>query len=336
MRRVFTPGKVLLALAAAVAVAVVLLLVLPDKDVYIFLPDNPHSVEPLITVRNAKPADGRGGIYFVDIIVKQPSFLERWFPGLFHDGASIVPAEAVNPTGLSERDRRRASLQMMTRSQQLAAAVALKAAGYDVEVTDQGAFVVQVIPGTPAARVLHPSDVIVEIDGRRVGTLSQLRSILAEKEPGDEVSVVVRRGGKPLRFDLTLASDPADPKRAVMGVLVEQSANIKLPFPVEIDTGNVGGPSAGLAMALGLLEKLGRDVDHGKRVAATGEIELDGTVGPVGGIKQKTIGARNDGVDVFLVPAGDNAREAARYADGMRVVPVRSFQQALQALATTR
>jgi Lon-like protease len=334
LRRLFTPGKVLLALAAAVTAVVVLLLVLPDKDTYIFLPDDPHSVEPLISVRNGKHPNDGGGIYFVDIIVKQPSFLERWFPGLFHDGASVVPAEAVNPTGLSENDRRRASLQMMTRSQRLAAAVALRAAGYRVRVSDQGAFVAQVIPGTAAARDLHPSDVIVEVAGERVGALSELRAILAEKEPGDEVSVVVRRAGKPLRFDLTLGSDPSDRSRAVMGVLVEQSANIRLPFPVEIDTGNVGGPSAGLAMALGLMEKLGRDVDHGKKVAATGEIELDGTVGPVGGLKQKTIGARNGGIQVFLVPAGDNAREAQRYADGMRVVPVRSFQQALQALAT--
>jgi Lon-like protease len=335
LRRLFTPGKVLLALAAVAAAVLVVLLVAPDRDSYIFLPDDPHSVEPLITVEDGKQPDDRGGIYFVDIIVKQPSFLERWFPGLFHDGASIVPAEAVNPTGLSEGDRRRASLQMMTRSQQLAAAVALRAAGYKVRVTDQGAFVAQVIPGTAAARDLHPSDVIVQIDGQRVGTLTRLRSLLAEKKPGDTISVVVRRDGKPLSFDLTLGADPTDAKRAVMGVLVEQSANIHLPFKVSIDTGNVGGPSAGLAMALGLMEKLGRDVDRGREVAATGEIELDGTVGPVGGIKQKTIGARKAGIQVFLVPAGDNAREAARYADDMRVVPVKSFQQALRALATT-
>ncbi|HEV8251473.1 MAG TPA: PDZ domain-containing protein [Gaiellaceae bacterium] len=335
MRRLFTPGKVLLALAAVLVAAAVLFLVLPDKDVYIFLPDEPHAVEPLITVQNGENPDNRGGIYFVDVIVKQPSFAERFFPGVFHNGASVVPANAVNPTGLSERERRRASLQMMSRSQRLAAAVALRAAGYPVRVTEQGAFVVQVLPGTPAARALQPSDVIVEIDGVRVGTLAKLRALLATKKPGDRVSVTVRRGGKPLEFDLTLAADPSDPKRAVMGVLVEQAANIRLPLKVQIDTGNVGGPSAGLAMALGLLEKLGRDVDHGRRVAATGEIELDGSVGPVGGIKQKTIGAREAGIQVFLVPAGDNAREASRYADGMRVVPVRSFQQALQALATT-
>ena len=335
MRRLFTPGKVLLAFGAVVVLALVLVLVLPDRDAYIFLPDEPHAVEPLISVRNGVKPDGRGGIFFVDIIVKQPSLAERYFPELFHDGASLVPAHAVNPTGLSEGDRRRASLRMMSRSKRVAAAVALRAAGYRVRVTQEGAFVVQVIPGTAAARDLHPSDVIVEVDGVRVGTLAKLRGLLAAKKPGDRISLVVRRDGKPRRFVLTLGADPSDKTRAVMGVLIEQAANIHLPVKVEIDTGNVGGPSAGLAMALGLLEKLGRDVDNGRRVAATGEIGIDGSVGPVGGIKQKTIGAREAGIQLFLVPAGDNAREASRYAEGMRIAPVRSFQQALQVLATT-
>jgi PDZ domain-containing protein len=83
-----------------------------------------------------------------------------------------------------------------------------------------------------------------------------------------------------------------------------------------------------------VLEELGRDVDDGMRVAVTGELELDGDVEPVGGLKQKTIGAKRSGVDVFLVPAGENAAEARRYAEGIRIVPVRNFQQALRALAT--
>jgi Lon-like protease len=103
---------------------------------------------------------------------------------------------------------------------------------------------------------------------------------------------------------------------------------------VKIDAGNVGGPSAGLAFALDVLEELGKDVDRGCRVAATGEIGLDGSVGPVGGLEQKTIGAKRAGAKVFLVPAGDNAEEARRYADGLRIIPVRTFQQALRRLAT--
>ena len=103
---------------------------------------------------------------------------------------------------------------------------------------------------------------------------------------------------------------------------------------VSIDANGVGGPSAGLAFALDVMEELGRNVDGGHKIAATGEIFLDGPVGPIGGVKQKTIGARRAGVDAFLVPAGDNAREARKYAHGLRIIPVKSFQQALRALAT--
>jgi PDZ domain-containing protein len=103
---------------------------------------------------------------------------------------------------------------------------------------------------------------------------------------------------------------------------------------VKIDTGNIGGPSAGLAFALEVMEKLGRDVDRGHKVAATGEIFLDGQVGPIGGVRQKIFGARKAGVDIMLVPAGDNARIARQYAGPVRVIPVKSFRQALHALAT--
>jgi PDZ domain-containing protein len=108
---------------------------------------------------------------------------------------------------------------------------------------------------------------------------------------------------------------------------------VKLPLQVRINTGEVGGPSAGLAFALDVLNELGRDVDRGNKVVASGELHLDGSVGAVGGIKQKTIGARRAGADVFLVP-GDNEREARRHAGGLRVIAVNSFRQALRSLAT--
>jgi PDZ domain-containing protein len=103
---------------------------------------------------------------------------------------------------------------------------------------------------------------------------------------------------------------------------------------VSIDAGNVGGPSAGLAFALEVMEKLGRRVDRGYKVAATGQIDLNGAVTPIGGVRQKIFDAREADVDVFLVPAGENARIAQSYAHGIRVIPVKSFQQALHALAT--
>ena len=118
----------------------------------------------------------------------------------------------------------------------------------------------------------------------------------------------------------------------MIGVLVEPAADIRLPIDVSIDAGNIGGPSAGLAFALDVMEKLGKDVDHGNKIAATGELALDGSVLQIGGIKQKTIGARAAGVDAFLVPV-DNAAEAREHADGLRIVPVTTVSQAVKALA---
>ena len=319
-------GLVLLALLAG-------FLLLAPSDDYLFLPNRAKPVAPLVTVEGEKPARPPGRIYFVDVLVRRATRFEELFPEV-HDGASLVPENAINPTGLSDSARRSTSLQQMDRSQEIAAAVALEQAGYDVEATPAGALVEAVIPDTPAAGVLRATDVIVEADGKVVRTPGDLRRALEPVEPGDEVTVEYVRDEK--RETATLETLPAreQPGRAAIGVFVSQEADIELPVDVTIDSGSIGGPSAGLPFALEILEKLGRDVDHGLNVAATGEIELDGTVAPVGGLKQKTIGAKKAGVDVFLVPAGDNAQEARRYANGLKIVPVKSFQQALRALAT--
>ena len=132
----------------------------------------------------------------------------------------------------------------------------------------------------------------------------------------------------------TIAS-PDDPSKAIIGILVDQDARIELPFDVDIDLGRVGGPSAGLPFALEIARQLGRDVTGGCRIAATGALALDGTVIPIGGIKQKTIGARRADVDYFLVPEGENAEDAGENAGDLEILPVESFQQALRLLTTT-
>jgi Lon-like protease len=148
------------------------------------------------------------------------------------------------------------------------------------------------------------------------------------------VSLGVRRGDRLRRFQFRTIADPRDHERAFIGIALEQAVEIELPLDVRIETGDVGGPSAGLAFALDIVDELGRDVDGGLKIAVTGELELDGDVAPVGGLEQKTIGARRSDVDVFVVPAGENAAEARRHAGDLRIVPVRTFQQALRALAT--
>ena len=330
MRRL-TPSRLALAGCGLLAAVGVALWVTPSGS-YIFLPDKAHRVEPLVDVEGGKPPKDGGGIYFVDVFVRKATVLEKLFPGL-HDGSTVVPASAVRPPGISDSARRRADLHAMSRSHTIAAAVALRTLGYRVVSRPSGALIVHVVPGAPAAGKLRPGDVVVRVDGRPVRTPADLRRELGRGPPGTRVRLGVRRGSALREIALATAADPSD-RRPVIGVIVEQEADVRLPIDVEIRSGDIGGPSAGLPFALDILEELGRDVDRGHRIAATGEIELDGRIEPIGGIRQKTIGVKRAGVDIFLVPAGDNAREAIRYADGLRIIPVRNFQQALRALAT--
>jgi Lon-like protease len=287
-----------------------------------------------VKVEGAKPAMEGGGIYFVDVIIRKSSLLEELLSPLRPDGAELVPAEAIVPPGTDFEERRRQNLRQMDRSQEIAAAVALKELGRDVGSDPAGALVVAVAPDAPADGKLEATDVIVSVDGKPVKTPDDLRRLVGDRKPGDQVRIGVRSGGAVRTEVLSTIESPEENGRAIIGIQVEQSAEIDLPVDVDIDLGGVGGPSAGLAFSLEVLEQLGRDVDRGYRVAATGEIELDGGVAPIGGIKQKTLGAKEAGIEVFLVPAGENAEEARRNANGLRIIAVDSFQQALRRLAT--
>ncbi len=286
-----------------------------------------------MTVAGEKP-HLPGGIYYVDVVVRQASLLEERLGAARPDGADIVPSDALVPPGSSFRDRRQQTLRQMDRSEQVAAAVALRELGYDVRAEPAGALVAAVAPDAPADGRLEPTEVIVAVDGEPVRTPADLRRLIAKRKPGEPVKLSVRAGGATRTEEVGTVASPDEPDRPIVGIQVEQSADIELPIDVDIDLGGVGGPSAGLAFALDLMEELRGNVDRGLRVAATGELELNGDVSPVGGIKQKVIGARRSGADVFLAPAGDNADEARRYAGDLPVIAVESFRQALRALAT--
>jgi Lon-like protease len=300
---------------------------------YLLLPDEAKPLADLVEVEGERPDDA-GGIYYVDVVVRKASLLEEQIGALRPEGADVVPEHAIVPPGSSFQERRQRNLQAMDLSQQIAAAVALRELGYEVDSEPEGALVVAVASDAPAAGKLEATDVIVGVDGAEVRTPDDLRRLIARRDVGETVRLRVRSGESTRSVEVGTTASPEDPDRPVVGIQVEQFAEIDVPIDVEIDLGNVGGPSAGLAFALDVVEELRGGVDGGRRVAATGELRLDGSVAPVGGVAQKTIGARRAGADVFLVPAGDNAAVARRHADGLRVIAVESFQQALQALAT--
>jgi Lon-like protease len=319
---------------AALLAAVVFAAATFSSEDYLYVPNGAHPVAQKVVVEGRKDRADDGGIYYVDVTVKRATWLERLVPFVRPDGASLVPAQAVTAPGETFKERIAEARVEMNRSERIAAAVALRAAGLGVEAIPRGVLIESVALDVPAAGSLEAGDVIVQAAGRPVLTTDALRSAVAAFRPGDRVRLRLRRQGKVVERTVRTVPSPEDVRRAIIGIRVSQEAKISLPVDVDIDLGGVGGPSAGLPFALEIYQKLGHDVDRGYRVAATGEIELDGSVISVGGVKQKTFGVRAADADVFLVPAGENARTARRYAGGLRVIPVDSFEQALHALQT--
>ena len=332
MRHGVGAAQIVGVLVVLLVAAGIVLYLLPSSD-YILLPDTAHPVAPLVRVQGAHPAKGPGSIYFVDVFERRASLLESLFP-FIRSGSSLVSENLIVPPCSSDQQVRRTDVREMTQSQRIAAAVALRTLGYHVASTPDGVIVAALELGSHATCKLQPDDVITRVDGTATPTIASLESRMSRVHPGETVTIGVDRAGQKLSVRIRTIKDPLDTKRAIIGFTPDQSADVRLPIRVQIDAGDVGGPSAGLAFALQVMQELGRNVDRGYRVAATGEMSLDGSVEAIGGVEQKTYGARQAHADVFLVPAGENAAEARRYAHGLKIIAVKSFPQALRALAT--
>ncbi len=270
MQRLRAPARVAGVLVGLLVVAGVVLYLVQSND-YILLPDQAHPVAPLVRVQGGHPPAGPGGIYFVDVFERRANMLESLFP-FIHSGATLVPANLIVPPGSNDAAVRRADLQEMTISQQVAAAVALRRLGYHVVAVPNGVMVSELLTGTAAPGKLQPDDVIVSAAGKPTPTIAKLRQALDTVHPGAPVTLRVRRGTKKLTIRIKTTPDPQDHNRAIVGFVPDQAAAIHLPIRVQIDAGNVGGPSAGLAFALQLMEDLGPRIDRGYRIAATGEM----------------------------------------------------------------
>jgi PDZ domain-containing protein len=281
-----------------------------------------------VSVPDEDTTSAEGGIYMVDILVRRASLFERVFPQVYGD-AELVPQEVVNPAGLSERERKQESLSEMSVSQQIAIAVALQKLGHDVDPL--GAEVVRIVPDAPAEGKLEVGDVIVGLKGKKVSSPEELIRLMREHRPGTPVRLTVRRKGRELELVVGTRAAGGDEQRAVVGVQIQPE--FRFPVGIRIDARNIGGPSAGLAFALDIVDELGDDLDRGRRVVVTGTLDLDGTVGAIGGIEQKTVGARLVDADLFLVPDG-NAADARNKAEGLEIVAVSNFEEALAALTT--
>jgi PDZ domain-containing protein len=171
-----------------------------------------------------------------------------------------------------------------------------------------------------------------------VATVEDLVAQLADNAPGDVVELDIERpDAAPQTVEVELIASPDDPDRTIIGFIPFDTASIELPFEIDIDTGQIGGPSAGLAFTLTLIDELSEgDLTGGTDVAVTGEIGVDGSVGAIGGLAQKVSAVRQVGVRHFLVPTAQGEEQLARAreiaGDDVEIIPVATLDEALAAL----
>jgi Lon-like protease len=281
------------------------------------IPADPvHGQLLLTTVRLAEPSAVRAVVDWLD------------------DDADLMPRQAVIPPGVDEGEYFAAQQRVFRESAQVAAAVGLRKAGYPVEVSGGGVRVSAVIPGSPAAGKLREGDVITAIDGRPVRLASDVVKATSRAKAGDEVTVEVKRGDETRTFTIRLARVNELDRPALGVALTTLGFDIKLPFPVNVDQGQIGGPSAGLMLALTVYDLADPiDLARGRTIAGTGTIDIAGHVGPVGGVAQKVAAAKEAGAKMFLVPA-DEARQARKAAGkGLKVTSVQTMDDAVAAMA---
>ena len=300
-----------------------------------------------------KRFDTSGDFFFVTVSAPEQSLLS-WFAG--RDDPAIDLLTAEDKFGVrTPSQRREAALQQMRTASQEAQFVALTAAGYEPEISLGEVVVEEVLCREigddglcaefyPSDLAIDPSDTILEADGIELNSVEDLSAVLEGKMPGDTIDLKVRRPEVGiLNVTVELAASPDDPTRTIVGFRPFDTRVVSLPFEVDIDTGRIGGPSAGLAFALALLDELTEgELTGGRNIAVTGTISLDGSVGPIGGLSQKVNAVWQHHVDVFLVPASQ--RELAEGEDELRkklidaghgdveIVPVATLEEALQVL----
>ena len=301
---------------------------------YEFRPGTVRPIASNVVVEDVESYPPGGEIAFTTVSLRHStvaSYVAAWFD----DDIEVVDEEVI----LGDRtpsENRQFNLQLMDTSKQEAIRVALLALGHEVVVDIDGVVVVEVMPGSAADGLLSVGDTITAIDGQELAEGSDVTEIMVDKAPGERVLLEVeppdRSQARTVEVVLGTAED--EPGRGIIGVLLQpRDPRYQYPFPVDIESGDVGGPSAGLAFTLGVLDVLTPgELTGGDRVAATGTIDGLGNVGPVGGVAQKTAAVIDSGYDVFLVPSTEYEEAAERAGDDLQVIPVDTLQEALDAL----
>ena len=286
--------------------------------------------EQVIQINNQESYESEGQLDVSTVSIvgrpeRTPSWIEIGFAWL-DAKQKVVPVEALYPPDRTSDEIRAESSAMMEVSQQDAVAAALGFLNYE---TPREIYIAQVTADSPSSGKLVAADFVISVGGERLTSIEQLRSIITAWDEVSSVEVTVSRNGIEVTEQVTPVKDAEGDYR--LGILVGYKYDF--PVDVELQLGDVGGPSGGMMFALGIIDRLTPgDMTGGLHVAGTGTIQQSGVVGPIGGVVLKLHGAKAAGATVFLAPAGNCAEIVGNEPDGLRVVKIEKLSDAVSAL----
>jgi len=257
----------------------------------------------------------------------RPSWIEvatAWFDA----SKSVVPLDLVYPEGTSlERSREENRIEMEN-SQNDAVAAALLELGHEVPST---LIIAGLVGDSPAEGLVKPDDRIVSMNGEKYADVPALREALKEHGTGSPVTLVLLRGDEEVTVEVTPALSDEETPAPILGISI--SVEYEFPIAIDIQLESVGGPSAGMMFALGIIDKLTPgEMTGGEVIAGTGTITREGEVGAIGGIRQKLYGASTAGADWFLAPRENCDEVVGHVPDGLEVFAVSTLDEALAAV----
>lgn len=314
-----------------VVIAVLLAGFFIRTDYILVQPGEAQDLGKMVAVEGADQSDQ--GKFFLVTVAQQQANLWFLIYGYLHSAIEVQRYSRVIPSGMPEQEYLALLEQWMQESKSTAQVIALRRAGYDVEIISEGVVVADFLDPSPSKGILKKGDLITAVDGGRTVLAGEVVSAVQQRQVGDPVKLTVLRDSEELDLTVDSYAHPDDPKLAALGIYIS-TLNWKpvLPLEIEMDTGNIAGPSAGLMFVLEILNQLQPgDLSGGNLVAGTGTIDLGENVGPIGGVFQKVIAAERAGAAYFFVPE-ENYEEAKAAAKKVRLVPLKTLQEALDFL----
>ncbi len=301
-------------------------------DFYFMSPGPPYQWD--IAIDGAESFEYEGNLYQLTVRRDEANYF-TYIWAKVNNSVDLYSREVILPKGVTPKQLSEISIQNMKTSENVAIAVALDSLNFEIETQGDGVLVVGILEGSPVEDKLLKEDLITSINNEKIKSTTEFIALLRTYEIGDIVSIGITRNDKNISIETKLI-EHIDYKNEPMVGFLASTPNQRFVFPISVDieTGNVGGPSAGLMMALNVYNSLTQeDLTNGTKVAGTGTIEIDGSVGPVGGVKQKVIAAKKAGSSLILVPTA-NFDDAKSYIDeDTAIVAVDTFTQALDVIS---